>query len=306
MTASTNVTLISKPTIVVLAEMQPNPAGLEQLVRWLRAYAPQCLDEALGDSANPWPQLLPHDLSRAPMLAGYQQQPFGPLRLTGNELLVELAGRKCYNSFGRQAGRRSNAAYLANLHGAPGKIPHGSVFYHAKMSFFFAGISRRMSHELIRNYVGADRSEEGSPSQESTRYTHHPGHFVLHPRVVGDRDSEYAFAEEMRRAYASYRAYIAGEVAAWKDAHSGIEPKGMARKRIYEAAAMLLPGAAATSMVWTTNPGALAKLFAERCDSAADLEFQRFANELRECCYERWPNLFRASNPACDREVRNG
>ncbi len=70
------------------------------------------------------------------------------------------------------------------------------------------------------------------------------------------------------------------------------------RKRIYEASAQLLPGAACTSFTWTTNPMALSKLFTERCDFAADLEIQRFAVKLRALCYERWPNLFRESNPA--------
>jgi hypothetical protein len=31
---------------------------------------------------------------------------------------------------------------------------------------------------------------------------------------------------------------------------------------------------------------------------AADLEIQRFACKLRDLCHSRWPNLFRASNPA--------
>ncbi len=66
----------------------------------------------------------------------------------------------------------------------------------------------------------------------------------------------------------------------------------MDRKRIYESAAQRLPGAAATSFTWTTNPIALSKLFRERCDYAADLEIQRFANKLRVIAVERWPHLF--------------
>jgi thymidylate synthase ThyX len=37
---------------------------------------------------------------------------------------------------------------------------------------------------------------------------------------------------------------------------------------------------------------ALMKFFGERCDEAADLEMQRFANKLKRVCLERWPNLF--------------
>lgn len=165
---------------------------------------------------------------------------------------------------------------------------------------FPATIGRRVSHELIRHYVGADRDEEGSPSQESTRYTHHSGHFSLHPRMAGDPRQTEQFLVNMNEAYAKYVGYIDREVDEFKRS-TGLEPKGMDRKRIYEAAAQLLPGAACTSFTWTTNPMALAKLFTERCDYAADLEIQRFACKLRNLSYGRWPNLFMASNPAIDR-----
>jgi thymidylate synthase (FAD) len=263
------------------------------MLEWLKEYAPDCLDPE-EESLRAEQRIFPHD--------GTDKNDDGAsIRpVSDNELLVELSGRKCYNSFGKKAGRRSNAAYVANLFGQPGKIPHASVLYHAKMTFFFAGIGRRVSHELIRHYVGADRDEEGSPSQESTRYTHHSGHFSLHPRMAEDARQTENFALDMNDAYTGYRSYLMREEQEFARLHDGKKPKGMDRKRIYEAAAQLLPGAACTSFTWTTNPMALAKLFTERCDFAADLEIQRFAIKLRAICYERWPNLFRASNPEVD------
>jgi thymidylate synthase (FAD) len=252
------------------------------LVRWLKEFAPDCLDES-EELLHPRDRIFPHSDA-----------------VSDNELLVELCGRKCYNSFGKKAGRRSNAEYIANLFGTPDKIPHASVLYHAKMSFFFAGIGRRVSHELIRHYVGADRDEEGSPSQESTRFTHHSGHFSLHPRDAADEGAAHQFVIDMGDAYDRYRSYLLREEAKYREIH-GTDPKGMDHKRIYEAAAQRLPGAACTSFTWTTNPMALQKLFTERCDYAADLEIQRFATKLRDLCHARWPNLFRVTNPACAR-----
>jgi thymidylate synthase (FAD) len=276
-------TLVDEPTIFVLGETQLDDRGLVELVDWLKEFAPECLDPEDGSAFN---RIYPH--------VAFE----GDRALSGGELLVELAGRKCYNSFGRKAGRKSNAEYIANLFGEPGKIPHASVLYHAKMTFFFGGVGRRLSHELIRHYVGADRSEEGSPSQESTRFTHHSGHFSVHPRDADDVEARTRFHQDMNTAYENYLAYIDREVTRYREAN-GKDPVGMDRKRIYEAAAQRLPGAACTSFVWTTNPMALAKLFAERCDYAADLEMQRFAIKLRTLCYARWPNLFAAANPAC-------
>lgn len=279
----TQATIVTEPTIFVLAEMAIHDEAYGQLIDWLAEFAPQCLaPEEPGQTARE--RIFPH--------TEWEEG------RTDNELLVEMSGRKCYNSFGQKAGRRSNAAYIANLFGTPGKIPHSSVLYHAKMTFFFAGIGRRVSHELIRHYVGADRTEEGSPSQESTRYTHHSGHFSLHPRMADDPDQAAQFAVDMNEAYGRYQGYLDREFAAYAARNDGKEPKGMRRKRVYEAAAQILPGAACTSFIWTTNPMALSKLFAERCDYAADLEIKRFAVKLRDLCYERWPNLFRAANPA--------
>lgn len=295
------IALITEPTICVLAEMQIENQGLRQLVSWLGSAAPGCLPDDWAQTVQDAPDSQQALQELIFTHQGLRESGFG---LTDNEQLVELAGRKCYNSFGKKAGHNTNASYIANILGGPGKIFHASVLYHAKMTFFFAGISRRMSHELIRHYVGADRSEEGCPSQESTRYTEHPGHFIVHPRMLsgveGVEEPDAQFQSAMQHAYTQYLNYLSSEVRTFKQVR-GEEPKGMDRKRIYEAAAMLLPGAAATSMIWTTNPVALAKLFQERCDSAADLEFQRFATKLRALSYERWPNLFRESNPAVER-----
>ena len=278
--------LVKEPTIFVMAEMALDDEALTNLLGWLREFAPDCLDPEEEGKAT-WDRIFPHN----------GIDPTSKRTITDNELLVEVSGRKCYNSFGLKAGRRSNAEYIANLFGEPGKIPHASVLYHAKMTFFFGGIGRRVSHELIRHYVGADRDEEGSPSQESTRFTHHSGHFSLHPRDAEDADRTGLFLDDMNEAYDRYRRYLKREIDNHLLAH-GVEPKGMDRKRIYESAAQRLPGAACTSFTWTTNPMALAKLFEERCDFAADLEMQRFACKLRDLCHKRWPNLFRATNPA--------
>src|SRR5690606_40139163 len=147
MNTKSAVVLTTPPTVAVLAEMGLMPKGILEMMAWVRDRRPECLPD---DSGFEYMSLFPHDGFEARRL------------LTGNELLVELAGRKCYDSFGLKAGRKTNAEYIA--HTQQGEIPHASIMYHAKMTFFIGGVSRRVSHELIRHYVGADRDEEGSPS----------------------------------------------------------------------------------------------------------------------------------------------
>lgn len=281
MTRSVTI-LTGEPTVHLIGEMNIVVDGLDGLAAWVRSRRPECLPD---DYRHPF-DLFPHRCEHS-----------------GNELLVEAAGRACYSSFGLKAGRKTNAEYVEHM--LTGDTPHRSVTYHAKMTFFFAGISRRFTHELIRNYVGSDRDEEGSPSQESTRFTHHHGFFVCPPRrcesavgeVVDDTwlaesgEKVAAFERTMQAAYDGYVAYVETEVASFT-VKRGHEPKGMDRKRIYEDASALLPHAAETSLVWTTNPAAIAKLVREREDEAADLEARRFAKKLREVAVAAAPNLF--------------
>jgi thymidylate synthase ThyX len=194
----------------------------------------------------------------------------------------------CYDSFADAAGKKTNREYFEHI--VSMDPMHASIMYHAKMTFFFAGVSRKFSHQFIRNYVGSDRDEEGSPSQESTRFTHHYGWYVMPPADVSSAEED-RFAGESQRNYDDYCAYIERRVEAYT-AMRGKAPTGGDRKDIYEAAAGRLSMSAETSFVWTTNPMALRKFLKERCHGAADAEIFRFAKVLARICFARWPNLF--------------
>jgi thymidylate synthase (FAD) len=278
--------LTGDPIVAPIAEMELNIAGIDTLIDWVGKHRPECLPApGEGEEGSGWRDLFPHDLV----------EELGTRHLSPNELLVELAGRKCYDSFGLKAGKKSNAEYIANTQA--GDVPHASIMYHAKMSFFIGGVSRRVSHELIRNYVGADRDEEGSPSQESTRYTHHYGYYIAHPYILALEDAEkrdtelYNFSTAMVTNYEAYLDYVKRQFHDYEVLH-GAPPKGLERKRVYESASPYLSHACETSWIWTTNPMALAKMFRERDNDGADLEFRRLARVWKKVCLERWPNLF--------------
>jgi thymidylate synthase ThyX len=226
---------VKEPVVAPIGEMRLIPEGTDVMIEWLKSRAPNCLpdgiDSELSATDRVW-ALFPHQ--------GLRED--GQVQHSDNELLVELAGRKCYNSFGLKAGRKTNREYIAHMQS--GDVPHSSVLYHAKMSFFIAGVSRRVSHELIRNYVGADRDEEGSPSQESTRYVENAGFFVIPPKylaeVSGSEEHLDAFKASCQESYQSYREMIEDEIACYTKDHGGAPPKGMDFKRILEAASSLL------------------------------------------------------------------
>lgn len=280
-----NVRIITGlPTIEVLASMALDPAGVLAMAKWVERTRPACVP---ADGFATVTDLLPHD-GTEPVTDGddnvlYHRQ------VTDNELLAELAGRKCYDSFAEKAAPRTNGQYLRSMW--QGRVPHRSTGYHPKMTFFFADISRRVSHELIRNYVGSDRDEEGSPSQESTRYTESPGIYIAHPHDLEHPEDLASFTEDAQDNYNRYRHALESKEVRYHLQH-GKQPNGMARKRIYESCSQRLLHSIATSFVWTTNPMALCKLFMERVDEAADMEMRRFASLLCLISIERWPNLF--------------
>jgi thymidylate synthase (FAD) len=277
---STTVTILTtEPVVSCIAEMALQD-GIRDMVDWVRSRRPECVPEEY-DEASLWSPLFPHSLTER---VGVAERP-----LTGNELLVELAGRKCYDSFGLKAGKKTNREYIANTQ--TGDVPHRSIMYHAKMSFFIGGVSRRVSHELIRHYVGADRTEEGSPSQESTRYVEHAGFYIAHPAILESESELSRFGSAMQSNYDEYRTYISRRAHIHRVA-TGEEPKGMARKRIFESASPYLSHACETSWIWTANPISLAKMFHERDNDGADLEFRRLAKKWKRLALDRWPGLF--------------
>lgn len=277
-----HTTFIYEPIIVPVADMKLRHEGVMEMAKWIQQYRPQCVPEGGFKTIY---DLLPHD--------GFdhtrKDEDGVPRWVTDNELLCEIAGRKCYDSFAEAGKPRTNEEYLHSMW--QGRIPHRSTGYHAKMSFFFAHVSRRVSHELIRNYVGSDRDEEGSPSQESTRFTHHPGMYIVPPYCIDDPVEHTAFKEKAERNYAEYVATILRKVRAYEAKHGKL-PMGLDKKRIYESSAGDLLMSCGTSFIWTTNPMALTKFFHERDDEAADLEMCRFARGLKKVCFQEWPGLF--------------
>lgn len=265
----------------IVADMKLIDDGFEPVLKWVNARRPGIkfteTEDAYGDPLIS--SMLPYDLTDARCDDG----------LTDNEVLIELAGRGCYQSFGSAAGQKTNREYIHNTQ--KGKHPHKSILYHAKFTLFVAGISRRLSHEIIRHYVGADRTEELSPSQESTRYTEHTGTFICPPARLVSNELIAGFTGSVQRSYNDYIDYIEDRVTEYQDKHSKA-PTGLDRKRIYEDASSLLPHSAETSMFITMNPESAAKMIRERSDYSADLEFIRLVSVINKTLGMRYKNLF--------------
>src|SRR5450759_3744652 len=65
----------------------------------------------------------------------------------GGELLAEMGGRVCYMAFGAKQGRKHNVEYIGNIL----EQRHGSVLEHAVWTLLITGVSRALTHELVRH-----------------------------------------------------------------------------------------------------------------------------------------------------------
>ena len=100
---------------------------------------------------------------------------------THGERLAEFAGRLCYMSQ-RNPASRTTADYLENIK----RQGHGSVLEHASYSLLLEGVSRSLTHELVRHRAGT------AMSQLSQRYVDESeASFVVPPAITsGSMKSE--------------------------------------------------------------------------------------------------------------------
>jgi thymidylate synthase (FAD) len=184
-------------------------------------------------------------------------------------LLAEAGGRRCYDSFDKG---RPPIEYHSNIIGEA----HGSVYAHGMYTFTISGVSRALTHELARHSIGIGFS------QQSQRYVKADNvNFVMPPLLIyleahdpyGPELAHDWYQENLRQLQTYERHRIA-----YEDGLKKLFPKmspRMRRKRAAEAARSLLPNAAETRLVWSTNLRAARHIIHMRASEFADAEIQR-------------------------------
>ena len=182
---------------------------------------------------------------------------------TDGEQLAEFAGRLCYMSQHNPA-NRSTRDYLENIK----KQGHGSVLEHANYSLLIEGVSRSLTHELVRHRAGF------AYSQLSQRYVDESeASFVVPPAVVGDEPLESAWRAQIDSAQTAYVALVAQLM----ERYGWVADKVHRRKMAREAARGVLPNSTETKIVVTGNARAWRTMLELRSSEGAELEIRRMA-----------------------------
>jgi thymidylate synthase (FAD) len=182
---------------------------------------------------------------------------------TDGERLAEFAGRLCYMSQKNPAGRTTRE-YLENIK----RQGHGSVLEHANYTILLEGVSRSLTHELVRHRAGM------AYSQLSQRYVDESeANFVVPPAIIGDEALEGAWRTQVESAQTAYVGLVESLMARYGWVADRVHRRKMAR----EAARGVLPNSTETKIVVTGNARAWRTLLELRASEAAELEVRRLA-----------------------------
>ena len=197
--------------------------------------------------------------------------------------VIEISARLCYMSFGR--GRKDIADFINNLL----TFRDGSVFEHVNYGFVFTGVSRSLTHELVRHRAGF------AYSQRSQRYVDESqGSFVIPPALV-QQDAESGEAGAILKrateaASASYKELVAAlERSLSRDSFSSDTER---RKAVRQAARAVLPNATETKIFATANVRAWRHFVEMRASPYADWEIRRLAIAVLQILQREAPLLF--------------
>jgi thymidylate synthase (FAD) len=194
------------------------------------------------------------------------------------EELVEISGRLCYMSFAKPR-PGGNEAYVNHIL----EVGHGSVLEHAVWNFVFTGVSRTLTHELIRHRAGMGYS------QLSQRYVDESvAEYVEPDCIAADPELHSLWLDAVGHAH---RAYV--QLVDKLHEHFRDEPdKTLRRKLARQAARSVLPNATETKIFVTANARALRHFIEMRGSRHAEVEIRKLAVQVLRLMQKEAPHLF--------------
>lgn len=195
------------------------------------------------------------------------------------EQLVEHSGRICYDSYGK--GRKTNAEFIENIIASG----HHSVLEHANWSVLITGVSRSLTHELVRH-------RHFSYSQLSQRYVDSSDVAFVPPPALqnGEVHCYNVWEHAMEQALEAYRS-IESQLSL-KDWGEGVS-KTQRTKLARQAARSVLPNCTETKLVVTGNARAWRHFFRLRGSEHADVEIRNLAVKILELLKPEAPEIFK-------------
>ena len=190
------------------------------------------------------------------------------------ERLCAAAAHSCYSERGAsELMEETDERRIEKRLMAPLGSGHHSVIEHASYTFSVEGVSRALTHQLVRHRLA-------SYSQQSQRYVGmERADYVMPDSIAGDEEAARRYRELMERIWEEYR-FLSERV-----------PK--------EDARYVLPNACTTNITVTMNARELWHFFELRCCNRAQWELRVAADEMLRQARDVSPTIFSRAGPPC-------
>jgi thymidylate synthase (FAD) len=160
---------------------------------------------------------------------------------------------------------------------------HESPLEHVSFSFGVEGVSRALTHQLVRHRIA-------SYSQQSQRYVN-AEHFdyIEPPSIAADPEAHAVFVRIMEEVRAAYSRLLACA-----------RRRGVSGEQANQDARFILPQATETKIVVTMNCRQLLHFFRERCCTRAQWEIRSLAGRMLDVCRRELPAVFENAGAKCE------
>lgn len=191
------------------------------------------------------------------------------------ERTVAMSARLCYSPVGaEQLAEKMTAEQVGKLVDKIVDMGHLSTLEHVSFTFAIEGVSRVLTHQLVRHRIA-------SYSQQSQRYVkEHDFEYITPPSVAANPEAQAKFGALMDKIRAAYDELVA----------LGVHQ---------EDARYCLANATETKIVVTMNARSLLHFFELRCCSRAQWEIRRLAEKMLAEVRQVAPELFKKAGPTC-------
>ena len=154
---------------------------------------------------------------------------------------------------------------------------HFSTLEHASYTFAIEGVSRALTHQLVRHRLASFNQQ----SQRYVKFKEEPP--IVRPASVDTNpEAAQAFDEAIEACWQAYDKLVQAGVPA-------------------EDARYILPNACETKIVVTMNIRELMHFFSNRCCNRAQWEIRELAWKMLELVRPTAPFIFRTAGPGCMR-----
>lgn len=215
------------------------------------------------------------------------------------EDLIAKSAKLCYSAVGvdeisEKLTEESTNSFLEMLT----SISHHSPLEHVSFTFAIEGVSRVLTHQLVRHRLA-------SYSQQSQRYVQLDNfEYIIPPSIEKNPEAKKLFEETMEQDRLAYIKLVEllEEEHTQDFIEQGLSPqeaRKKAEKRSIEDARYVFPNACETKIVLTMNARTLLHFFQVRTCQRAQWEIRDMAIEMLRQVKQVAPILFAKAGPGC-------